>query len=56
MFGQVKEKFMLKLHEMIRVLHVVACPIIFILFDDPDWQRGVLKLTKNDNLLVFLAI
>ena len=32
---------------MIRVLHIVACPFIFILFDDPDWQGGVLKLMKN---------
>ena len=41
---------------MIRVSHVVACEIVFILFDDPDWQGGVLKLMKNDLLLVFLAV
>ena len=46
-FGQVNEGLILKLHEMIRVLHIVACPFIFILFDDPDWQGGVLKLMKN---------
>ena len=30
--------------------------IIFILFDNPDWQGGVLKLMKNDHFLVFLAV
>ena len=38
------------------MLHVVTCPIIFILFDDPDWQRGMLKLMKTDHFLVFLAV
>ena len=33
-FGQVNEWPLLKLYEMIRVLHILACPIIFILFDD----------------------
>ena len=55
-FEQVKEKPVLKFHEMLIVIHVVACPIIFILFDDPDWQEGVLKLMKNDHFLVFLAV
>ena len=41
---------------MTRVLNLVACPIIFILFDYPDWQGEVLKLTKNDHFLVFLAV
>ena len=41
---------------MIRVLHIVACPIIFILFDDPDWQGGALKLMKNDHFLVFSVV
>ena len=35
--GSISPSFWGKLHEMIRVLNVVACPIIFILFDDPDW-------------------
>ena len=35
-FGQVNEWPISKLHEMIRVLHLFACPIISILFDDPD--------------------
>ena len=37
----------IKLHEMIKVLHVVACPIIFTLFDDIYWQGRVLKLFKK---------
>ena len=46
-FRQVKECLILQLHEMIRVLHEVACPIVFILFYDPYWQEGVFKLMKN---------
>ena len=34
---------------MIRVLHKVACQIVFILFYDRYWQRGVLKHMKNDH-------
>ena len=37
-FKQVNEWSILKLHEMIRVLHLVASPIVFILFDSRDWQ------------------
>ena len=37
-FRQVNEWPILKLHEMIRVLYLVASPIVFILFDDRDWQ------------------
>ena len=29
-FVKVKEKFLLKLHEMIRMSHVIECPIVFI--------------------------
>ena len=28
----------IKMHEIIRVIHVVVCPVVFVLFDDPDWQ------------------
>ena len=35
-FGQVNEWPISKLHEIIRVLHLVACPILFIFFNDPD--------------------
>ena len=34
-YGQVKEWFILELHEMIRVLHVVVFPIDFKLLCDP---------------------
>ena len=54
-FEQVNEWPISKLHEIIRVLNAVACPIIFVLFDDPDWQGRVLKIMKNDHFLVFLA-
>ena len=41
---------------MIRVLHAVACPIVFLLFYDQVWQGEVLKRMKNDHFLVFLAV
>ena len=34
---------------MMRELHVVPFPVIFIWFYDRDWQRGVLELMKNDH-------
>ena len=40
---------MLELYKIIRVLHVVAQPIVFILFCDLHWQGGVLKHMKNDH-------
>ena len=55
-FEQVNEEPTLKLREMLRVLHTNAYTILFILFDDPDWQGGVLKLMKNDHFSVFLAV
>ena len=55
-FEQVNEWLILELHEMIKVPHLVASPIVFILFYDRDWQGGVLKLMKNDHFLVFLAV
>ena len=39
----------LELPEMIRVLQVVAYPILFIFLYFPVWQGGLLKLTKNDH-------
>ena len=48
-FRQVNECFISKLHKMIRLLHEVACPIVFILFYDRYWERGVLKFMKNDH-------
>ena len=36
--------------------HVVACVIVFSLFDERGWQGGVFKVMKNDQFLVFLAV
>ena len=55
-FGQVKEWLMLDLHEIIRVPHVVACPMDCHLPCDGGQQGGVLKFMKNDHVLVFLAV
>ena len=55
-FRQVKEWIKLKLHEMVRLLHVVTCPIGFVWFYDRNWHRGVPKVMKNDHFLVFLAV
>ena len=35
-FGHVNDWSILEVHEIIRVLHVVACSVVFVLFDDPD--------------------
>ena len=40
---------MLDLHETIRVLHLIACPIVFICFPNRDWQGRVLKIIKSDH-------
>ena len=53
MFRQIKDYLVLALHEAITVKHLVACPIVFILFYGQDWQG---KLMKNDHFLVFLAV
>ena len=45
-FGQVKEWLMLDLHEMIRLLHVVACPVVSILVSDRDGQARVFKVMR----------
>ena len=54
-FRQVMECIKLQLQEVIRLLHEVACSVVF-LFNDRDWQGGMLKLMKNDHFLVFLAV
>ena len=41
---------------MIRVSHVVTYPMNFNLLCDQGQQEGVLKLMKNDLVLVFLAV
>ena len=48
-FGQVKEFLKLGLHKIIRVSHVVACSIVFILFYEQSWQGEVFKVMKNDH-------
>ena len=37
--GQVMEWPMLELHKIIRMLHVVSCPIVFLLFYERGWQE-----------------
>ena len=63
-FGHVKERLKLELRGMIRVPHLVACPMNFNLLSDRGEQGGVLNPTKNDHLFylkiinyqVFLAV
>ena len=55
-FGQMKEWLILHLYQMTRVPYVVACPIVFILFHDRNWQERVFKAMKNDHFLVFLVV
>ena len=38
---------MLELHSYVRVSHVVACKIVFILFYEQSWQREVFKVMKK---------
>ena len=38
---------MLELHKTIRVLHIILCTIVFILFYDQDWEGRVFKVMKN---------
>ena len=46
----------IELHEVRRVLNVVACPMDFNLLCDRGPEGGVLKLMKIDNFLVFLTV
>ena len=55
-FGQVMECPILKLHDIIRVIHVLACPVVFIWFYDRDIQGGVLKFIKNDHFFILLPV
>ena len=56
-FRQVKEWFILELHEMIRVPHVVACIIVFVFFYGWDWQGGLFKVMENDHFLnIFINV
>ena len=44
---------MLELHKIIRVSHLVACPVVIILFDEQSSQERVFKVMKNDHFLFF---
>ena len=50
------EWFILQLYEMIRVLHEILSPIVFVLFYDRYWQGRALKLIKVNHFLVFSAV
>ena len=39
---------MLQLHNLMKLSHAVACPIVFILFYDQSWQGGVFEFMKTD--------
>ena len=47
---------MVELHNIIMLSHLVACPIIFILFYDRGWQGVVFIVIKNNTFLVLLAV
>ena len=49
-FSQVRKWLLLKLHEMIKVLHIVASPIVFIFFCYRARHARLLKLMKNDTI------
>ena len=58
-FAQVKQWLLLELHGIIRLLHLVLCPLLkptknFILLE--RLAGGVFKVTENDNFLVLLVI
>ena len=55
-FRQVKEWRLLELHEVIRVHHIVAFPIVFLLFCLRSWQGRVFKFMEIDHFLMFLAV
>ena len=47
---------MFKRQKIIRVLHTIACPIVFILFHKQSWQGIVVKTMKIDHFSVFLTV
>ena len=47
---------MLELYKIIRLSYVVAWSLVFILFYERRWQGGALKVMKNDDFLVYLAV
>ena len=55
-FRHVKMWLILELHEIIRVSHLVTCPVVFILFNDWGWHGGVTKIVKKDHFLVLIVV
>ena len=55
-FRHAKEVPILQLHETIRLPHIDASPIDFLLFYQQSCQGGVFKIMKNDHFLVFLVV
>ena len=54
-FGQINDWSILEVHEVIRVLHMVACANDFF-FYSRDWPGKMFKVMKNDNFLnVFIS-
>ena len=47
---------MLELYKIIKMSHIVSCPIVFPWFYEGAWQGGVFKIMKNDHFLVFLVV
>ena len=47
---------MLKLHELIRMLHPIACPLGFVLLCRQGRQGEKLKLMTDGHFLVSLAV
>ena len=47
LLGRLRKRLILELHEMVRVLHVVARPVNLNLLRDGSRQEGMLKLMKN---------
>ena len=55
-FRQVKEWLRLELHKTIRGPHIVACPIVFVLFYDRSCHGWVFKVMKNNYFLMFSVV
>ena len=55
-FGKVNECLIVGLREIIRVPHVVTCPMCSNLLCDQGQQDGVLKPTAIYHFQVFLAV
>ena len=47
---------MLELYKIIKMSHIVSCPIVFPWFYEGAWQGGDFKIMKNDHFLVFLVV